>query len=152
MEIDKERSDEALKRGVLYGFCPKHLVVEGRNELWAFPHNIMFMNHRGETDGSVTAGTALYQPDLSTFRENAPLCAMQYKNQYGGDGIVFIIFNRETLSYTSEKFINSVSVGSADGSVKTDADKGWQTFFFHLTMLGLSKGERCEFSAAEKKA
>ena len=145
MENDKELVDEALKEGVLYAYCPRHLSVERRDELWVFPLNILFSKFRNESDGSLTMGSAVYEPDLSTLRQNGPVWSMSYRNLYGGDSYVVITLNTVELSYRGEKFVNGVSVGFAVGAVKNDADKGWQVFFFHLTMLGLTNGEQCKF-------
>ena len=132
MEIDnefKKRAGEALEEGVLFGYCPKHLVVEGREELWVFPLNILFSKFRTESDGSRTMGSAIYNPDLSTFITEKGQWSMTYRNQYGGDSHVIITITTFDLSYRGDKFVNGELVGSADGKIKEDAEgieKGWE--------------------------
>lgn len=148
-----ERSKEALGEGVQYAFCPNHLNLEGREDLWVFPHNILFMKYRGEPDGSVTAGTALYNPDISSLVQDKDEWEMTYRNQYGGDGYVVIKHNIKNQSYQGDKFVNGIWVGSATGRIndnESETENGWHLFFFHLTMLGLSNGERCFFRKIEK--
>jgi hypothetical protein len=45
--------------------------------------------------------------------------------------------------------VNGESVGSGIGQLNStapdDVEKGWKLFFFHLTMLGLTNGEKCKF-------
>ncbi len=142
MEINNEK-------GALFGYCPKHLVVEGREELWVFPLNILFTKFRSESDGSQTMGSAVYNPDFSSFIQDKEKWSMTYRNQYGGDNYVIITFNVIALSYRGDKFVNGVWVGSGNGVIKINtaekAEKGWELFFFHLTIPGLINGERCLF-------
>lgn len=145
--VDKEKGQEALKRGVLYGFVPHRLYLEGKDELRVFPFNIMFQRFRTEDDGSHTSGTALYDPDLSTLRFSEHGMSMMYRDQYGGDSHVTITIDVQKWSYSGEKFVNGVCIGIADGRVNgLEDEKGWQLFFIHLTMLGLSPGEQCKFT------
>ena len=144
MEIDKKWSGGELKRKVTRGYSPHHLSVEGREELFLFPRNIMFSRFKDEADGSQSMGTSLYEPDLSTFKQGKPIWSMTYRNQYGGNDYVVITLDTVKLSYSGDKFVNGIRVGVADGVIKGEKDEGWDLFFFHLTMLGLSEGEWCE--------
>lgn len=152
MEINnefKEKSKDAVKKGVFFAFCPKHLEIEGRQDLYVFPFNIMFAKWRNEPDGSLTMGSAVYNPDLATFIQDKEKWSMTYRNQYGGDGYVKIHFNLKTLEYRGDKYVSGKYVGSGIGRMRStapdDIEKGWKLFFFHLTMLGLTNGEQCEF-------
>ena len=152
MEINdefKKDAKEAVKQGVLFAFCPKHLEIEGRQDLYVFPFNIMFAKWRNEPDGSLTMGSAVYNPDLTTFIQDKEKWSMTYRNQYGGDSYVVIHFNVQTLEYRGDKYVNGKYIGSGIGQIKStatdDIEKGWKLFFFHLTILGLANGEQCEF-------
>lgn len=158
MEIDnefKKDAKEAVKKGVFFAFCPHNLEIEGRQDLYVFPFNIMFAKWRNELDGLLTMGSAVYNPDLATFIQDKEKWSMTYRNQYGGDGYVNIHFNVQTLTYRGDKHVNGKYVGSGDGQMKStaadDIEKGWKLFFFHLTMLGLTKGEQCEFKKVTGK-
>ena len=150
----KRNAEGSVKKGILFGFCPGHLEIERRPELWVFPQNIMFMKFRGGGNEPRVSGQAVYDPDLSTFHVDAGKWSMTYRNQYGGNHYVIIRLVTETLSYSGEKYVEGRLVGSADGIVKGDANEvayGWNMFFVHLTMLGLTNGERCLFSPVEKQ-
>src|SRR3989344_3223366 len=124
MEIDnefKKKAGDAVEKGVLFGYCPKHLVVEGRDELWVFPLNILFTKFRTESDGSRTMGSAIYNPDFSSFTQDKEKWSMTYRNQYGSDSYVVITLNTADLSYRGDKFVKGILVGSAEGKIKEDA-------------------------------
>ncbi len=133
--VNKELADEAVRGGRLCGFVPHRLEIKERPELNNFSFNILFMKWKVE-NGKTISGTALYQPDFSTFKEEKGKQSMLYKNSYGGSGRVKIVYCNG--KWSGNKFVNGKCVGSADGSE-------WHGFFIHLTMLGLSNGERCEF-------
>lgn len=146
----KTKADEAVKKGVLYGYCPHHLDIKDRPELWGLPFNILFAKYRNEPDGTLTFGHAIYEPDLSTFEREESRLFMTYRNRYGGDSYVIITLYTGDLRYTGEKFVNGRSVGLAEGKIEMeDTEKGWALFFFQLTMLGLSNGEQCAFEKVE---
>ncbi len=134
---------------MLFGYCPHRLSVEGREELRVFPLNILFSKFRKEPDESITMGSAVYNPDISSLVQRKKEWSMTYRNQYGGNSYVVITIKIADFSYKGEKFVNGELVGSADGVVrKTDIieeDEGWRLFFFHLTLIGLTEDEQCRF-------
>jgi hypothetical protein len=155
MEIDnkfKSKANKAKKNGVLFAYCPRHLAIDRREELWIFPLNILFSKFRVESDGTHTMGSAIYDPDLSSLKTDEKESVMLYRNQYGGDGCVIITFDRVELTYRGDKYVNGELVGSAVGKIKDGLDgwdEGWKLFFFHLTMLGLTNREQCKFEKVD---
>ncbi|MDO8466974.1 MAG: hypothetical protein Q7S83_02425 [bacterium] len=150
----KKKAKEAVKRGVLFGYCPQHLSIEGKDAMWMFPENIVFANFRDEPDGSRTMGSAVYNPDLRSLSKNKAEWRMTYRNLYGGDSNVVITIKIPALSYTGDKFVNGVLVGSATGILKGDevgVAEGWKLFFFELTLLGLAEGEQCRSEKVEDR-
>jgi len=131
----EELANKAVEGGVLYGFVPHRLEIEGRPELNNFSFNILFMKFKEENRKSIR-GSAVYEPDLSTFKDENGKQSMLYKNSYGGSGRVKIVYCEG--KWSGDKFIDGKCVGSAVGPE-------WQGFFVHLTMLGLSNGEKCKF-------
>lgn len=150
MELSEEfrkKSKEALKKGVRFCFCPKRLSILGRDDLSVFPFNILFMVHKDKSDGSSFLRSAIYNPDFSTFFQDDEKISMKYRNNYGGNSYVLIMFDIANFSYQGDKFLNDICVGSVTERIVTDSNgvkQGWNTFFFQLTMLGLSEGEGCE--------
>lgn len=124
------------------GFVPHKLEVEGRPELNDLPFNILFGSY-GTKDGVPVFGTALYEPNFATAEASTDLVRMEYRNAFGGNHWVMVEYNRAEKSYRGEKFVDGKSIGMAFGAA-------WQMFFVHLTMLGLSTGERCWFDQIKK--
>jgi hypothetical protein len=81
-------------------------------------------------------GSALYEPDLSSFDSNVSQCSLTYKNKHGGDCWLRITYHIDTKTWEGEKSVEGKVVGFASGAE-------WKGFFTHLTLLGLAKGERC---------
>lgn len=129
--------NESVKRGVHFGFIPRHLEIADRPELNVFPLNILFAQN-GEHEGQQTYGTALYEPDLMSYREEGDVCTMTYHNAYGGKSWVEVRYDSAMHNYLGTKYVNEERIGEAIGQV-------WEMFFAHLTSLGLKNGERCEF-------
>lgn len=121
----------------LYGFIPHKLSIDIEPKLNNFPYNVMFMSYSGK-DGKVVSGTALYFPDLSTFRDNKEESKMIYRNKYGSNSWLEIKYNTLKGKYDGIKYIKGVWSGEATG-------KNWKQFFIHFTLLGLVSGEDCEF-------
>ena len=144
--------DKLIQKGHLFAYVPRHLVVEKREELWVFPLNILFTKFRNESDGFVTMGSALYEPDLSSFATDAEKWTMTYYNKYGRNSHVLMTFEIKDKNYIGQKIVNNQGAGSAFGRIKDDApEKGWGLFFTHLTMLGLTNGEPCSFKRIDTK-
>ncbi len=119
------------------GFVPYRLEIAGRPELNNFPLNVLFADFTLQ-NGERLFGSALYEPDLESFKKDGNEFTMKYRNKYGGDCWLCIAYDELKKSYRGEKFVNGKSTGSAYG-IK------WQGFFAHFTILGLAAGERCEF-------
>jgi len=124
-----------------FGFIPHQLNIDAEPKLSVFPYNVMFMSFAIK-DGQKVSGTALYFPDLSTFVEKGAESKMIYKNRYGNNSFLIIKHNNESGDYEGEKFVNGERIALTMG-------RNWKQFFIHLTILGLYKGERCEFSKVD---
>lgn len=135
--------EHSIRRGVLYGFVPHRLEIEGRPELNIFPFNVLFMQWKVE-NGQTIAGSAVYEPDLVSFKQDGIKYSMYYHNAYGGKNWLIIEYDSTKQSYIGTKFVNEKEVGMAFGSK-------WKMFFVHFTSLGLVNGERCEFKSIEKQ-
>lgn len=129
--------EDAMKTGVFFGFIPRQLDIGGMPQFSKFPFNILFMKMKVEGGRQIT-GTALYEPEFHTFNKENYLSCMRYRNVYGGDNHVMIGYDDSGPSYCAKKFVNGEEVGMTEGSE-------WKMFFTHLTMLGISNGERCKF-------
>src|SRR3989338_8659005 len=119
------------------GFLPHPLEIKERPELDVFPLNVLFAKF-GIRNRKNVMGTALYEPDLESFKREGEKYSMKYCNSYGGDCWLLVTYDSAEKSYRGEKFINGKSAGMAFGVQ-------WQGFFVHFTALGLINGEHCEF-------
>ena len=89
-------------------------------------------------DGQRVCGSAVYEPDLGSFKNDHGIFSMNYHNIYGGKSWLVIEYNAERKTYVGKKVVDEKSAGMATGM-------DWKMFFVHFTTLGLVKGERCEF-------
>lgn len=135
--IDPKTREEALQKGTFYSFIPQRLTIKERPELSNFPLNVMFASFIIK-NGIQTMGSALYEPDFSTYLQVDKNSSMQYRNVYGGDSKILITYDRSNRSWEGRKFVKGKSIDIADGP-------NWKSFFVHFTSLGLSNGERCKF-------
>lgn len=119
------------------GFVPHPLEITERPELNVFPLNMLFAK-RGIKNGKNVMGTALYEPNLESFKREGEKCSMEYRNTHGGTSRLVIEYDMLKKSYHGEKLVNGESAGMASGPE-------WKMFFVHFTLLGLTKGEMCEF-------
>ena len=119
------------------GFVPHPLEIKERPELDVFPLNVLFAK-LGTRNGKNVMGTALYEPNLESFKREGKKCSMKYHNAYGDDCWLFVTHDLAKKSYRGEKFVNGKSVGISFGPE-------WKMFFVHFAILGLTNGERCEF-------
>lgn len=83
-------------------------------------------------------GSALYEPNLESFKREGGKHSMEYHNTHGGKSRPVIEYDMLKKSYHGEKVVNEESAGMASGPE-------WKMFFVHFTMLGLTNGEMCEF-------
>ena len=116
-------------------FIPHELEIEGRPELRKFPANVLFAKVTTK-DGVKIMGSALYEPDVSSFASDGTRRLLRYKNTHGGNCWLQIAYDTEKQAWEGDKIINGKIVGSASGN-------GWQGFFTHFTLLGLTNGELC---------
>lgn len=101
---------------------------------------------------------ALYEPHLPSFTIRGNQMSMLYYNAHEcrtwwskrtspSRSRVLITCTEQadgSLYYTGDKFAHGIPVGSAAGyRPAADDDWGWNSFFFHLTILGISEGEPC---------
>lgn len=135
--------EERSKKGICYGFVPKHLHIQDRQELEIFPYNVLFARYKVE-NGKTIMGSAVYEPEIESYKKIDSLISMKYINIYGSQCWLQIDYDESNKTYRGEKFINDISVGYACGV-------NWNMFFVHLTALGLIDGERCEFRAIDLK-
>ncbi len=124
-----------------YSFIPTRLKIINRPELSNFPFKVMFSSSQMEGE-KVKTGYAYYVPIIDTFEDDGVNQKMKYRNMYGGDGWLKIIYHREDDSYAGEKYVSGKLVG-------VEGNKNWKWFFVHFTALGLSSGEACEFEVTE---
>ena len=124
-------------------FVPHRLEIADRPELNNFSLNVLF-GSRTVRNGVRIMGMALYEPDFATFRQNGAESSMEYRNAYGGDCWLRVIYNDEKKNWTGEKFVNGKSAWISFGAK-------WDMFFVHFTMPGLANGERCMFEKIPSK-
>ena len=123
-------------QGILFGFVPQRLAITKKPELNLFPLNVMFAKYKIE-DGKTVMGSAMYEPDLGSYRQDGSKYFMEYHNIYGGRSWLIIEYDLIRKIYTGEKLVEDKTVGMAVG-------KDWNMFFVHLTALVLSNEEHCE--------
>jgi len=133
--VAAEPSRPGGSRPSAFMFIPEELDVAGRPELRKLPKNIVFAKV-GTNAGVSILGSALYEPDLSSFDFRGSDCSLTYRNKHGGDGRVRITYHVDKQTWVGEKSVEGKSVGVAFGA-------DWKQFFMQLTLLGLAKGEAC---------
>lgn len=119
----------------MYVFIPRKLDFENNRELNDFPLNIL-LNKIKKEGNQITYGTALYEPDFSTFINFENIKQLSYKSIYDDRYSIVICFNIETGMYDGHKYCGDEQLGQACGN-------SWKSFFIHLGMLFLNNGERC---------
>ena len=128
-------SDNCLNKNLLAGFVPRRIEIEGRPELSLFPLNVIFAGLKNE-GGKLIMGTSVYEPDLTSFRDENGMLSMKYDNIYG-ESLVVIEYNKATKYWLGTKYVKGESAG---GSIGMD----WHMFFSHFTILGLANFEHCK--------
>ncbi len=106
-----------------------------------FPRNVVFAEY-GYRGGKKVIASAMYKPDFFSLKQDGELSALMYRNVYGGYIHLFINYDSLKKSWVGHKYVNGKPDGTAFGV-------DWNVFFTHFTMLGLTKGERCEFRNIE---
>ena len=130
-----------VSRGVLQAFVPNRLEIANMPDLNLFPFNVLFASYTVR-DEKLFMGSAIYEPDLSSFKNEEGKYSMIYHNAYGGRGWLVIEYDLSKRSYFGEKFVNDKSVGKAVGME-------WNMFFVHFTGLGLFDGEKSKIEPAD---
>lgn len=138
MQVDKQTSDKALKKGVQYGYVPHRLMVVEHPEWNGLPFNIFFTNYR-VSNGSPELGSAIYEPIFESYTEKDGQKSMRYRNIYGEGAYINITFDTLNNKYQGEKYVNGELVCITEGG------NDWNQFFVQLTINGLFNGEPCKF-------
>lgn len=134
---------QSVKNGTFFSFVPHRLEIEGMPDLGNFPFNVLFASFTIK-DESRIMGSAVYEPDITSFKKDGSKSSMKYKNAYGGNSWLIISFDENEKIYKGEKFVEEKSAGMAFGAE-------WKIFFVHFTALGLTNGERCLFQDGETR-
>jgi hypothetical protein len=129
--------EESTNKSIFFSFIPKRLEIKERPELNIFPFNVLFGRNKSK-DGKMIMASALYEPDIMSFKKAGNEWSMNYHNVYGGNSWLSIVYDEVKNSYVGTKFINGESSGMAFGGQ-------WDMFFIHFTMLSVAKGEMCKF-------
>ena len=118
-----------------FAFVPHRLDIEGRPELSDFPFNVLYVSWK-RVNGVDVSGTAVYYPELDTYRLAVDARVMNYRNIYGRENL--LVITKYADKWEGVKIINDKRVITAFGI-------NWQQFFVQLTAFGLSDGEKCKF-------
>ena len=130
---------ELQGRNNFTGFIPNRLEVEERPELREFSQNILFANVFN-SNGVGMMASSIYVPDIDTYHQSDDGGSLTYRNIYNPENTVRI--TRYDDRWEGEKFINDKLCLLATGGT-------WEQFFTQLTIMGLSKGERCKYERLE---
>jgi hypothetical protein len=145
METEKENLDQ--KQLNFVGFIPKKLKLESSPELAIFPLNVLIGRYTVR-DGKTVLGSVLYEPDLSSLiiTEKKHL-VMKYHSRYDHRYFLKMIIENEFKLRRCEKYREKEKIGAAYGVINWEnQEESWKNFFMHVALLGLDKGERCQFS------
>jgi len=145
MENEKENLDQKLLNFV--GFIPKKLKLESSPELAIFPLNVLIGRYTAK-DGKTILGSVLYEPDLSSLIVNEKKdLILKYRNRYDRRYYLKMIIENGNKLRRCEKYKDKEKIGITYGVINWDKqDESWNLFFQHVALLGLDKGERCQFS------
>lgn len=139
MKKNDSRIKEVFDKNITYfGFIPHSLAIKNRHELDVFPLNVLFAKQKQTEAGSVISASSLYEPLINSYTVEGNTASMEYINIYSHSCYLKITYDYVTKSYLGDKYVKEKLVVSAEGP-------NWKTFFFHFTMLGLFKGERCKY-------
>ena len=125
--------EELLDQTTMY--IPKRLEIKERPELINFPLNIMFSTITLSDNNTKQIQTSIYNPDLSTFKQEGKEQKMKYFNSLniGREFWIEITYNTSKKSWSGTKYYKEEILGMADGLT-------WDSFFIHLTALGVGNG------------
>lgn len=116
-------------------YIPKRLEIKERPELINFPLNIMFSTITLSDNNTQQIQTSIYNPDLSTFKQEGIKQKMKYFNSLNieREFWIKITFDTSKKSWSGTKYYKEEILGLADGPT-------WDGFFIHLTALGVKSG------------
>lgn len=116
-------------------YIPKRLKIKERPELKNFSLNIMFSTTTLCDNNTQQIETSIYNPDLSTFKQEESKQKMKYFNSLniGREFWIEITYNTSKKSWSGTKYYKEDILGIADGPT-------WDSFFIHLTALGVGNG------------
>jgi len=116
-------------------FIPKRLEIKERPELINFPLNIMFSTTTLSDYNTQHKETSIYNPDLSTYKQEGTKQKMKYFNRLNieREFWIEITYNTVKESWKGTKYYGEETLGIAMGSE-------WKMFFMHLTTLGVLGG------------
>jgi len=116
-------------------YIPKRLKIKERPELKNFPLNIMFSTTTLCDDNTQHKETSIYNPDLSTYKQEAKEQKMKYFNSLNiqREFWIEITYDTSKKSWSGIKYYKEETLGIADGPT-------WDSFFIHLTAMGVGSG------------
>ena len=116
-------------------YIPKRLKIKERPELINFPLNIMFSTITLSDNNTQQIQTSIYNPDLSTFKQEEIKQKMKYFNSLNIEREFWIELTYDTSkkSWSGTKYYKEEILGIADGPT-------WDSFFIHLTAMGVESG------------
>lgn len=135
----QQKIRENKGRFTWFGFVPHRLEIKDFPEYNNFPFNILFVSC-ANINGVDTSGSAVYNPDFSTFQEDEEKQSMTYYNQYDNyrNWKVVIVYDKQKGSWDGTKYCKGEFMGGGGGAE-------WNMAFTHLTAIGVAEGERVKF-------
>lgn len=122
-------------KNTFFAFIPQELKDPDHPDS-RLPLNIMFMSHK-LVNGGLISGTSLYEP-TNLRVETSDHAKAVYRNIYDGQCWIEIIYYKKKIEWEGTKYVKGEETSTSFG-------RDWKNFFLHLTMVGLSNGEGCEF-------
>lgn len=104
----------------------------------------MIVSYNGRDKESYVIGTVIYEPFLQSYSVIEDIGQMIYYNPKDVKYYFKIYYNLKYGFYRAEKFEFEKRIAMAIGS-------DWRKFFFHVGMISLSQGERCELKVEKYK-
>ena len=151
MDIDLEKENIKQKYGFI-AYIPQRLEIKDRPELSLFSLNFLMARYtvRG---GKTVMGTALYEPDLSSFKIAASpkRLMMNYYNKHDRRARLLMKIDIENKKRECIKYFSGKETGTAFGPLFDNGGDAWKLFFMQVGFLGFKEGERCEFTDMEDK-
>lgn len=116
-------------------YIPKRLEIKERPELKNFSLNIMFSTTTLCDNNTQQKETSIYNPDLSTYKQEGSKQKMKYFNSlnFGREFWIEITYDTVKKSWSGTKYYKNKMLGMANGLT-------WDGFFIHLTALGVGSG------------